>query len=170
MEPLGSGFVFKKIDEYNNVYFCNRNNDEFNIDKLSTGEKNILVKALYIHLADVDCKVVLVDEPELSLHPKWQRSILGVYRNLAKSHNCQIIVATHSPQLLSEATDESIRILQVKEGKTQCILPNGRVTGQKASDIMLDVMGVESLRSPLIQSYIDDLQEIIEKPATLVST
>lgn len=53
--------------------------------------------------------VVLIDEIELHLHPKWQRQII---RNLiATFPHCQFIVTTHSPQLIGEVEHDRIQII-----------------------------------------------------------
>jgi len=60
---------------------------------------------------DLKDSVILIDEPELSLHPNWQNHILRVYKNIANQGNNQLIVATHSPQIISSTPNQSLRIL-----------------------------------------------------------
>lgn len=72
------------------------------IDTLSTGEKQIVFRGGYLlRYADaVPGALVLMDEPELSLHPKWQSRILDFYDRLANPSadaGGQLILATHSP-------------------------------------------------------------------------
>jgi predicted ATP-binding protein involved in virulence len=86
--------------------------DELIINQLSDGEKCLLALAgdlarrLAIANPNPSCNpldgfgVVLIDEIELHLHPKWQRAIIP---NLAKTFpNCQFIITTHSPQVISD--------------------------------------------------------------------
>lgn len=85
--------------------------DELIVNQLSDGEKCLLALAgdlarrLAIANPSLDNPlhgygVVLIDEIELHLHPKWQRAIIP---NLAKTFpNCQFIVTTHSPQVISD--------------------------------------------------------------------
>ncbi len=49
--------------------------------------------------------VVLLDEPELHLHPRWQRVFLGVFREIAPSRNNQFVITTHSPVFVSRRSD-----------------------------------------------------------------
>ena len=85
---------------------------ELNLTQLSDGEKCLLALAgdlarrLAIANPKPDCNplegsgVVLIDEIELHLHPKWQRAIIP---NLKKTFpNCQFIITTHSPQVISD--------------------------------------------------------------------
>ena len=62
------------------VYFSNHTSNKIKINELSTGEKELIIKAFYLHLLEPTNKVILIDEPERSLHPKWQRSIMDLYR------------------------------------------------------------------------------------------
>ncbi len=69
---------------------------------LSTGEKQIVFRGAFLLRAgdELNGAIVLVDEPELSLHPKWQDNILSFYDKIVpdtSSKSSQIIVATHSP-------------------------------------------------------------------------
>ncbi|MBD1828422.1 AAA family ATPase [Microcoleus vaginatus GB1-A2] len=90
----------------------NKEGDELIVNQLSDGEKCLLALAgdLARRLASAnpnpDCNplegsgVVLIDEIELHLHPKWQRAIIP---NLKKTFpNCQFIITTHSPQVISD--------------------------------------------------------------------
>lgn len=96
------------------------------IDRLSTGEKQIAFRGGYL-LRDRDelgTAVVLVDEPELSLHPDWQRRIVDFYREIVKqpdgSHP-QIIIATHSPFIVHGAPGAKVIILE-KDATTGAVV------------------------------------------------
>jgi len=87
------------------------------IDQLSTGEKQIAFRAGYLlkdrdRLADA---VILVDEPELSLHPLWQSRIVGFYREITQQldgRHPQMIIATHSPFIVHGAPGAKVIILE----------------------------------------------------------
>lgn len=60
--------------------------------------------------------IALVDEPELSMHPKWQQKVLQYYRNLFNkdgSQDAQMILATHSEYVLRSALED--RDMEVRE-------------------------------------------------------
>lgn len=87
------------------------------LDKLSTGEKQIVFRAGFLlrDLAALKHSVVLIDEPELSLHPDWQARIIGFYKHLLTDQegNCpQIIIATHSPFIVHGAGNSKVVILE----------------------------------------------------------
>lgn len=91
------------------------------VRQLSDGERGILALVLDLtrrltqanpHLDDPAAEseaVVLIDEIELHLHPKWQRHIV---HNLSKAFpRCQFIATTHSPQIIGEVEHERIQII-----------------------------------------------------------
>jgi len=90
----------------------NKQGEELIVNQLSDGEKCLLALAgdlaRRLAIANPDRNynplegsgVVLIDEIELHLHPKWQRAIIP---NLKKTFpNCQFIITTHSPQVISD--------------------------------------------------------------------
>ena len=111
---------FLKLDRQRKVYF-QKNGSEFLLDDLSSGEKSLLARVVYLYIKDIKNKVILIDEPELSLHPTWQDKILKLYENYAIQNNCQIIIATHSPLVLGSAKNSSIRILYFEANKVKVL-------------------------------------------------
>jgi len=62
------------------------------------------------HVLDKTPGVVLIDELDLHLHPKWQRHVIHDLRTTFPS--IQFIATTHSPQLIGEARPEEVIILE----------------------------------------------------------
>jgi predicted ATPase len=95
------------------------------INQLSTGEKQIVFRAGFFlrDFSDLGSSVVLIDEPELSLHPEWQARIVGFYKHLLTNADgsCpQIIIATHSPFIVHGAGASKVVILE-KDNSTGVI-------------------------------------------------
>lgn len=97
--------------------------------------------------------VVLIDEVDLHLHPKWQQTILpDLMRTFPR---VQFIVSTHSPQVISTVEWDSIRVLT--EGEVH-YAPKG-TKGAEASRILKRVLGVdvrppEDENTQLLNSYL----------------
>lgn len=95
---------FKTIDgQHKPVFKTGR--FETPLGSLSTGEKQVIFRGAFLlrELANLPGSVVLIDEPELSLHPTWQARILDYYDEIVtetKDRRSQIIVATHSPYVV----------------------------------------------------------------------
>ena len=82
------------------------------IDNLSSWEKQIAYRWWFL-LKDrnsLSDSIILIDEPEISMHPLWQEKILNFYKNLFKYEDqtivSQIFVTTHSPYLLQAIDNE----------------------------------------------------------------
>lgn len=119
------------------------------IDQLSDGEKLLLAltadlaRRLAMTYADRGDPlqgeaVVLIDEIELHLHPSWQRRVLGALRRTFP--NCQFIVTTHSPQVLSEVPNDAVMLLQ----DFQVVRPAAPTAGRDSNAILWEVLGVEA--------------------------
>ena len=74
------------------------------LGNLSSGEKHLL--RIFVEILSCDDGVFLIDEPELSMHIDWQRQLVGMLRTL--NPTVQIILATHSPEILADIPDEEI--------------------------------------------------------------
>ncbi len=85
--------------------------------------------------------IVLIDEVELHLHPRWQQRILGDLRRTFP--NSQFIVSTHSPQVLT--TVEPHRIVELSHDGDRIVArtPGGATFGAEAGDVLSVVMGVD---------------------------
>jgi predicted ATP-binding protein involved in virulence len=112
IENLLDGFSNLRVRRSPLRMTVNKQDEELIVNQLSDGEKYLLALAgdlarrLAIANPNPDCNplegsgVVLIDEIELHLHPKWQRAIIP---NLKKTFpNCQFIITTHSPQVISD--------------------------------------------------------------------
>ncbi len=85
---------------------------------LGSGTQNIIyLAAAIVYLKEYD--LMLVDEPELHLHPEIQKKLGGLFRRLSKRFDIQFIIATQSPFLISGLTgDDNIYILRTGIGGT----------------------------------------------------
>ena len=71
---------------------------------LSSGEKQVLT--LFVEALRAQMNSFIVDEPEISMHIDWQRALIASLRELNPAS--QIIVATHSPEIMADIDDERI--------------------------------------------------------------
>lgn len=82
-------WLYKDKDIEHSTHLFTRN--------LSSGEKQLLILLTQTLLQEKRPFIFIADEPELSLHIEWQRSIIGAINTI--NPNAQIIVATHSPEI-----------------------------------------------------------------------
>lgn len=93
----------------NKEIFFKRGGSKIEIDSLSTGEKQIVYRGMFLlrNLNMLSGGIVFVDEPELSMHPRWQKKILSFYEDLFRDklgrRMVQMFVATHSNYVVDSA-------------------------------------------------------------------
>ncbi|MDO9015918.1 MAG: AAA family ATPase [Deltaproteobacteria bacterium] len=140
--------------------------ETLNLDQLSAGEKGLLALAadiarrLAIAYPDspdplAEEGVVLVDEIELHLHPRWQRSVIGSLRRTFP--RCQFIVTTHSPQVLSEVPTEAV----VVTDRFAFVRPAAPTSGRDTNAILEEVMDTAA-RPAETQRALDAVSEAID--------
>ncbi len=113
--------TFEKVDGLKVIF--KKDGKSILIEKLSSGEKQIVFRGGFLlkNKNSLSGATILIDEPELSMHPKWQKEILKFYQSLFKSENnvqtSQIFIATHSDHILKSALEDE-NCLIVKLTKT----------------------------------------------------
>lgn len=113
---------FSRVDNVQSIktIFFKKGNTEIPISKLSSGEKQIVYRGAYL-LKDIKLdlgKMILIDEPEISMHPIWQKKILGYYQGLFSDEKgnqlSQIFVATHSPFIIHNDNRHNDKVIVLK--------------------------------------------------------
>ena len=151
-------------DGRNITLFTNSSGDEFDINELSSGEKQLFLRTLAIKMLNPENSIILIDEPELSLHPKWQQRIVDVYRKIGK--NNQIIIATHSPHILGSVRKENIMLLD-KDDDGKIVVRTGDELydsyGQPTERILEDIMGLKTTRNQEIFDKLEKIREMVNE-------
>lgn len=151
-------------DGRNIPIFKNSAGEKFDINELSSGEKQLFLRTLAIKMLNPENSIILIDEPELSLHPKWQQQIVDVYKKIGK--NNQIIIATHSPHILGSVKKENIILLDRSDDGKIIIKTDEDLYdsyGQPTDRVLKDIMGLESTRNPKIFKLLEETGELIDK-------
>jgi len=76
----------------------------FLVSAASSGEKELLTYLFAIYALNVKDALIIVDEPELHLHPSWQKTLLRLFEKLADETGNQFLLATHSPVFVSPSS------------------------------------------------------------------
>jgi predicted ATP-binding protein involved in virulence len=103
--------------------------------------------------------VVLIDELDLHMHPRWQREIVA--RLTATFPKCQFVITTHSPQIISEVQPENLLLLR-QEGDR--IVPErcGQAYGLDANYVLEHIMGTAPRAGPATQA-IHAVEDALER-------
>ncbi|WP_373270792.1 AAA family ATPase [Nostoc sp. T09] len=139
--------------------------EELIVNQLSDGEKCLLAMvgdlARRLAIANPGLSeplqgsgVVLIDEIELHLHPKWQREIIPALTRTFP--NCQFIVTTHSPQVISHVKPEGIYILE-KTNEGVIVKRPESSFGRDSNRILEDLMDVperpQEIKTSLLELF-----------------
>lgn len=82
-----------------------RGRDPVGLDKLSSGEKHEFIMLFRLIFETPPGSLVLIDEPEISLHVSWQLEFMPDLARIQSANSFQCIIATHSPQIIQGAED-----------------------------------------------------------------
>jgi ABC-type lipoprotein export system ATPase subunit len=97
-EPTNKRFVESEEDTQPKVILSN--NEKLSLFQLSSGEKQLLLILLTVLCQDEKPTILLLDEPEISLHTDWQYELIDIIRSL--NRYCQVIAVTHSPSMFND--------------------------------------------------------------------
>jgi len=78
------------------------------LSQLSSGEKQEIVLFYDLIFNTKSELLLMIDEPEISLHISWQKKFMDDLLKVAEDNNIQIVVATHSPQIINNHWDIQI--------------------------------------------------------------
>lgn len=172
--------IEKFVPEYNNLrinrsergvaqMLVDKGGQEFDIGQLSDGEKNLIAligdiaRRLTIGNPNSedplnDAGIILIDELDLHLHPKWQRIFSQKISEVFPG--CQFIVSSHSPQVISHIRSESIIALDHLNGEIIKGFVNDSY-GKSSDRILEDVMD-ETARPKAVDDKIKKLFNLIQ--------
>ena len=113
-EMLRTGLV--RVTDLNlNV---SKDRSRLKLSQASSGQQCMLIMILGIAGSIEDNSLICIDEPEISLHPKWQTDIIGQLQYaFSEYQGCHFIIATHSPQIVAGLTADNGFVLSLEDKK-----------------------------------------------------
>jgi len=104
--------------------------------------------------------VLLIDEVDMHLHPRWQQLVVDLLRKAFPS--LQIILSTHSPHVLSTVAKESIRVIRLQDGGSSIETPHLQTRGVVSADVLASIMGVDPVPRIEEASWLSRYRALIE--------
>ena len=154
---------FKGLDAKRNLQFENNKGEVFGWESLSGGEAQLLSRFFPLFADDIRDRLILIDEPEDSFHPLWQSQIVPILRRCILKNNCQIIIATHSPQIISSAKKDEIRVFVRDENNyVQSKTCTEGPFGWTIQKVLYEIQGAEYIRTPEVEKELSALQDMVE--------
>ncbi|MEA9569080.1 AAA family ATPase [Polynucleobacter sp. AP-Nickl1-40-C4] len=115
----------RNVNGAKSLIFKDKDGTEVGLESLSTGECQVIFRVAYIlkNLGKLDGGIILIDEPELSLHPLWQEKYRDFLAKVFQGRDVQFIIATHSPYIfhgMNISKDVCVKINR-REPRSSCI-------------------------------------------------
>lgn len=140
----------------------------FDFNNVSSGEFHFLSLFSSILSNIKDNSLIIIDEPEISLHPNWQNKLLHTLSPIFTSFpRAQVIVASHSHLMVSSLRKSKSSLISMKNVENQIVIKNLdtiNTYGWSAEQILFDVFGMVTDRnyylSIKIQAVIDEMTSI----------
>lgn len=96
--------TLKKLNIISRIeIFLSKNNQILPMLNASSGELSLITSIIYLSTVITDNTVILIDEPENSLHPKWQKEYGKIILDIFYFFQPKVIIATHSPLIVNGA-------------------------------------------------------------------
>ena len=143
-----------------------RKNKFFNLSESSSGEYHFISTMVGILAKIKQNSIILIDEPEISLHPNWQIKyvdyIKKIFSNYSSSH---FIIATHSHFMVSDLKKESSSIISLKrEGiLIKAEISSENTYGWSAEDILYNIFKVPTTRNYYLANNIGNILSLISE-------
>lgn len=125
------------------VIIFKKDGQDVPIEGLSSGEKQIVYRGCFL-LKDINSlndAFVFIDEPEISLHPVWQKKILEYYKNIFTNdtgkQTSQIFIVTHSPFIIHNANRKNDKVIVIARDENGDIILKDRPEYYKCDSIEL---------------------------------
>ncbi|MFC0264604.1 AAA family ATPase [Fontibacter flavus] len=173
---LNKDFSFSKVNASSNEIMINTPSGEIYYEYLSSGFKSIIsilfgiIKEIEFRFKDPKINaedfqgIILIDEIELHLHPEWQEKIVDILLDVFPK--AQFFASTHSPHVIQTAKPKQIIALGLDyDNVIQRELPNSEFgfQGWTIEEVLIDVMGMNSLRTEIFKDLITKFDQAIEE-------
>jgi hypothetical protein len=142
-----------------------RGGKSFSIFDLSSGEYHLLTTILALGFSLEDGAIVLIDEPENSLHPQWQQEFMEtLFEMCTFMKDGHAVISTHSPLIVSAAPPDSTVVDLSNAAEA---VPAASVAfGASADEILFEQFGIASSRNRVVVEIVQRAVELAERDLT----
>ncbi|MFK7948157.1 MAG: AAA family ATPase [Saprospiraceae bacterium] len=106
---------YNKLTEFDGFQFINSKGRKLKSDQLSTGEQHAIIMFYSLLFEVPENALVLIDEPENSLHIVWQKAYLNDIKDIIALRGFDVIIATHSPSIINGEWDLTVSLKGIEE-------------------------------------------------------
>jgi predicted ATP-dependent endonuclease of OLD family len=147
--------------------------DSFDFEYTSSGEKHFIFTMINLISTIEDDSLILIDEPELSLHPKWQMKYIRLLKNITnefKTSHC--ILASHSHFMVSDLAPDSSSLVSLQkiidngiESRVSKLIPYDTYSWS-AENILYDVFKLRTTRNSYFEHDLTNLLKMVSDRST----
>ncbi|WP_300674960.1 AAA family ATPase [Desulfoluna sp.] len=145
---------------------------QLTVDQLSDGEKCLMAMigdlARRLAIANPSEQnplegegVILIDEIDLHLHPRWQRMVIPKLQEVFP--RCQFLISTHSPHVITHVRVESLFLLTQDLGEGVSVSRPSESYGKNVDRVLEDLMGLETTRPDPVDAGIRHIFSLIDQ-------
>lgn len=164
-------FIFMRILSYMKILSTPKVNfykhqDQFPVESSSSGEKQIIYSLLNIYSVIRPNSLVIIDEPEISLHPNWQMKYMKLLEEMfSKYTDSHFLIATHSHFMVSDLKKENSAVIVMNRSSNifNTFTYDSDTYSWSAEDILYNVFSVPSSRNFYVAS---DIEKVVAAIST----
>lgn len=142
-----------------------KRNKEVPLAEISSGENQLILGLLGIFATIKPSSLILIDEPEISLHPNWQLQYVSLLKKMFATYGgCHFVICTHSHFLVADLENKSSAIIALEKGEKGVVanLLNGiDVYGWSAEEILYSIFKVRTVRNYFLEADLTELLGLI---------
>ncbi|WP_088832462.1 ATP-binding protein [Paenibacillus tyrfis] len=141
-----------------------KGNELVPLNQLSSGELSMFFRFFKLITAISDNSIVLIDEPETHLHPRWIQKYLNMIKSIFGNYDTHFIIATHSPLIAADVPNESIIGLRKnKNGKVEQYIVNEQTLGTSPQEILREVFKLDNHFGDFTNNTMSKINKLIDK-------
>ena len=150
---------FKEIKN-NSIPIFEKNGKDIEISNLSSGEKQIIFRGIFLlqNKNSLRGVPVFIDEPEISMHPKWEEKIFEYYKSIFlenSNQTSQMFIATHSEHILSSVlSEDDCLVIKIKNGTYEKFYKG-------SSGIVLPTITIAEIKYIIFDLYTTDFHNLL---------
>jgi len=150
-----------------------KKNTYYSIESASSGENHFLFTMINVLSNVKENSIILIDEPEISLHPNWQYNYISLLKKISLYSTCHFVIATHSHFIVSDLDRNTSSIISMKKddnGEIQITLEEENTLGRSAEDILYNVFKMYTTRNYYVANDVQKILKLMSEPITKDNT